>query len=57
VEVFVMEMNPNQKSPKPRPDVTEPDVRDDPEDLPDYGDPPVEEPPKSPYSPGQVERF
>ena len=53
-EVTVMMMSPNQKSPKPGPDVTEPDVRDDPDDLPDYGDPPVEEPPQAPGQGGEI---
>jgi hypothetical protein len=42
-------------NPKPRPDVTEPDIKDDPKDLPDYGDPPIEEPPKAPYTPNRAE--
>jgi hypothetical protein len=36
-----------QLNPKPKPDVTEPDIKDDPHDLPDYGDPPREAPPTS----------
>lgn len=52
-----MMMNTAQKDPKPRPDVTEPDIRDDPADLPDYGDPPVQEPPKSPLPPSYIVKF
>lgn len=48
---------PNQNNPKPRPDVTEPDIKDDPRDLPDYGDPPVQDPPQAPFPPNHPIRF
>lgn len=47
-------MDPGSQNPKPKPDITEPDVSDDPNDLPDYGDPPVEQPPTAQQTPVQA---